>query len=90
MKLKKIILTITLLLFSIWAIAQNIDVKSFRVLLNDQSARVYNPVTDQNGEKCALIKVVTTQQGFVWEGGALGITIVENKTGEYCFNIGLN
>jgi len=30
-----------------------------------------------------LIKVVTNQKGFVWEGGILGITKVEKKTGEY-------
>ena len=65
------------------AISQNIDVKSFRVLLNDQSARVTDPVNDQNGEKCALIKVVTNQEGFAWEAGILGITNVEKKTGEY-------
>jgi len=40
-------------------------------------------VIDQNGEKCALIKVVTTQTGFGWEGGMLGITKVLKKTGEY-------
>ena len=63
--------------------AQKIDVKSFQTLPNDQTARIHNPVKDQNGEKCALIKVVTTQEGFVWEGGTLGITKVEKKTAEY-------
>lgn len=27
--------------------------------------------------------MVTTQQGFVWEGGTLGIIKIEKKTGEY-------
>jgi hypothetical protein len=63
--------------------AQEISVKSFDVLPNDMDARVNHPVKDQNGEKCALIKVVTDQEGFVWEGGMLGITKVEKKTGEY-------
>src|SRR6056297_1980024 len=85
--MKQITIPIQLLLFSlIFAITgytQNIDVKDFQVLPNDQTARVYHPIADQNGEKCALIKVVTNQTGFVWEGGALGITKVEKKTGEY-------
>ena len=46
-------------------------------------ARVNHPVKDQNGEKCALIKVVTDQKGFAWEAGMLGITEVKKKTGEY-------
>ena len=63
--------------------AQHISVKSFEVLPKDQDARVTSPVTDQNGEKCALIKVVTNRSGFVWEGGMLGITKTVKKTGEY-------
>ncbi len=75
---------LSLLLFSVFSVsAQNISVKSFEVLPNDMDARVNYPVKDQNGEKCALIKVVTDQEGFVWEGGMLGITRVEKKTGEY-------
>ena len=71
-----------LMVLSDVAFSQSIDVKSFQRLPNDQTARVHHPVTDQNGEKCALIKVVTTQKGFVWEGGTLGITKVESKTAE--------
>ena len=63
--------------------AQQISVRSFKALPNDQAARITHPVTDQNGEKCALVKVVTNQSGFVWEGGMLGITKKINKTGEY-------
>jgi len=72
------------LLFSVNAVsAQEISIKTFKVLPGDMDARVNYPVKDQNGEKCALIKVVTDQDGFVWEGGMLGITKVEKKTGEY-------
>src|SRR6056297_3578954 len=83
MKKKITLLTFIFLIVSLFVYSQNISVKSFHVLPNDQTARVYNPVTDQNGEKCALIKVVTNQTGFVWEGGALGITKVKKKAGEY-------
>ena len=77
----------SLLLFLVFlsstGISQNISVEDFRVIPNDMDARVNYPVKDQNGEKCALIKVVTDQDGFVWEGGMLGISKVEKKTGEY-------
>ncbi len=64
-------------------LAQNISVKSFRSLPMDMTARVTDPVKDQNGEKCALIKVVTTQQGMHFEGGMLGIMKAPWKNGEY-------
>jgi uncharacterized protein (TIGR02145 family) len=83
MRYRQILLLLAILLTCAEVESQNIDVKSFKVLQNDQTARAYNPVIDQNGEKCALIKVVTTEKGFVWEGGALGITEVKKKTGEY-------
>ena len=38
---------------------------------------------DQNGDRCALIRVQTTQKGFVFEGGSLGIQRVDdNHVGE--------
>jgi hypothetical protein len=79
----KLLLTFFLFITSFGLKAQNISVRSFQALPNDQTARVTDPVTDQNGEKCALIKVVTNQSGFVWEGGMLGITKTVKKTGEY-------
>jgi len=81
--MKKLILFVTfsILFFSI-SLSQ-IAVESFRILPTDQTARITDPVIDQNGEKCALIKVVTTQTGFGWEGGMLGITKVLKKTGEF-------
>ncbi|HHJ11512.1 MAG TPA: PEGA domain-containing protein, partial [Bacteroidetes bacterium] len=83
MNARHIFFTTALLLISAGVLSQSISVASFRVLPNDQTARVTYPVTDQNGEKCALLKVVTGQQGFAWEAGTLGITKVEKKTGEY-------
>ncbi len=83
MKPKYLLLTPLFLLIFLAVNAQNVSVKAFQTLPNDQTARVHHPVKDQNGEKCALIKVVTTQKGFVWEGGTLGITKVEKKTGEF-------
>ncbi|HSH51234.1 MAG TPA: PEGA domain-containing protein, partial [Bacteroidales bacterium] len=82
MKYKFSILAFILML-SLSSNAQNISVKSFRMLPNDMDARVNFPKTDQNGEKCTIIKVVSTEQGFVWEGDALGIVDTKFKTSEY-------
>lgn len=65
------------------ASSQSIAVKSFRILEKDQEARVISPKTDQNGKKCAIIKVVTSQTGFVFDFGMIGNAIAtEQKTGE--------
>ena len=37
---------------------------------------------DQNGEVAALIKVVTTQTGFTFDGGTLGIVKTKQTPGE--------
>ena len=39
-------------------------------------------VKDQNGNLCALIKVETTQKGFTFEVGILGVTSTVEKPGE--------
>ena len=64
-------------------IGQDIMVKSFRQLSFDMDARINFPKTDQNGEKCAIIKVVTTETGFSWDPDMLGIVKSEKKIGEY-------
>ena len=64
------------------AIGQQLSVKSFRALLNDMDARQNFREMDQNGELCAIIKVVTPESGFQFEIGSLGITKTEQKTGE--------
>ena len=64
--------------------AQNrIIVDSFKVLETDLDANVVAPKKDQNGDKCAIIKVVTSQTGFSWDIGMLGIVSSEYKNGEY-------
>ena len=40
------------------------------------------PIKDQNGEVCALIRIVTTDKNFMFEPDALGIVARENKPGE--------
>lgn len=69
-------------LFASLSNAQNINVKSFRLLENDLDARVNHPKRDQNNEVCAIIKVVTTQTGFTFDVGSLGVVVTEQKAGE--------
>lgn len=61
--------------------AQQISVKSFKCLDADLTARL-EPQKDFNNEPCALIKIVTSINDFVFEPDALGITERKNKTGE--------
>ena len=42
-----------------------ISVKSFERKENDMTARIDAPKKDQNGDVCAIIKVVTLQTGFI-------------------------
>ena len=63
--------------------AQNISVASLKLLENDLTANTAGTMErDQNGEPAALIKVVTTQQGFVFDGGMVGIVKTKQGVGE--------
>ena len=77
-------LFITIFLISLmYNLFSEISVKSFRKLENDMTARVDAPKIDQNGDVCAIIKIVTTQTGFIWEPDGLGIISAEPKGAEY-------
>ena len=80
----KRLLTILLLLpCAMLMLAQSISVSSFQLLENDLTANTAGTIEpDQNGEVAALIKVVTTQTGFTFDGGALGIVKVRQTPGE--------
>lgn len=63
--------------------AQNISVKSFKLLENDLTANLKETmVVDQNGEVAALIKIITTETGFLFDVGAIGITKTVQMPGE--------
>lgn len=59
-----------------------IEVVSFNRIENDITARVTAPKRDQNGEICALIRIVTHVKDLMFEPDALGITARTNKPGE--------
>ena len=65
------------------AFAQNISVKSFKALPMDMTASsLEGKRIDQNGQVAALIKVVTTETNFTFEGGTLGIVDTKQTSGE--------
>jgi hypothetical protein len=76
-------LTFCLILLNVSPLfAQQLSVKSFRKLPNDLDARVNEPKRDQNGDVCAIIKIVTTQTGFSFDNGQIGIVKTVQKTAE--------
>jgi len=63
--------------------SQNMKVVHFGELTNDLTANRYGTSkTDENGETAALIKIVTPETGFSFDGGSLGIVAVDQKPGE--------
>ena len=79
----KIIILMMMLMGWMGLSAQGISVTSFKPLPNDLTANLAGTqVKDQNGEVAALIKVVTTQTGFTFEGGMAGIVKTKQEVGE--------
>ena len=79
----KLLLVISLFFAATATEAQNkIQVTSFNRMETDVTARITAPQRDQNGEVCALILIVTTEKGLMFEPDALGIVSRENKPGE--------
>ena len=81
--MRKFFLLTTILFACLFAMAQNIQVKSFVDLPNDMTAISMKwKRLDSNGKPAALIKIVTTETGFSFEGGRLGIVDMLEQTGE--------
>ena len=79
-----LLLFLLLQLICTTARGQQMSVSSFKLLENDLTAQNRGTmVLDQNGDKCALIRVQTTQKGFSFDVGSAGIQKVEdNHVGE--------
>lgn len=78
-----VLLMLCCVAFVLQAMSQNMKVIDFKLLENDLTAIRYGTQkTDQNGEKAALIKIVTPEKGFRFDGGSLGIVATEEHTGE--------
>ena len=59
-----------------------IQISGFQRLETDVTASITPSKIDQNGEVCALIRIVTTDTDFMFEPDALGIVARENRPGE--------
>ncbi len=82
-KLMRLVLALTMIFGASAVMAQGIAVSEFRLLENDLTANLQGTMQkDHNGEVAALIKVETTEQGFVFDGGMVGIVKTIQKTGE--------
>ena len=81
---KALLLICSILITSILPVmADDISVISFKLLDTDLTANTRGTQKlDQNGEKAALIKIVTPERGFLFNGGSLGIVGTEEKAGE--------
>ena len=81
--MKRILMIALMQVCTLMVWAQGINVSSFRLLENDLDANTAGTMEkDQNGEVAALIKVVSTQTGFSFDGGTLGIVKTLQKPGE--------
>lgn len=69
-------------LAAVAAVAQTMSVAGFEERPMDMDVRVTHPVTDPNGQTCALIKVETTQTGFGFDTGVIQVVKTEQKIGE--------
>ena len=71
------------LLMALTLHAQSLVVQSFQHDETDLTAITAGTIViDQNGQKCALIKVETSQTGFSFDAGSLGVVKTEQKVGE--------
>ncbi len=80
---RTITLTVLLTVMTLTAMAQNMKVVEFKLLESDLTAITRGTQKmDQNGETAALIKIVTPEQGFTFDGGSLGVVATEEHAGE--------
>lgn len=81
---KRIVIITIAILFSTFGRAQKISVSRFILAESDLTAQNRNTsVEDQNGDKCALIRIQTTQKGFSFDVGSAGVQKVDdNHVGE--------
>lgn len=80
--MKRILFLLSLLISLSFSTFSQISIKSFELLETDLDASTYYPKKDFNSKTCAIIKVFTTQIGFRFDNGSLGIVATEQKTAE--------
>ena len=79
----KIFYTLMCLLSTVFIYAQTMSVVAFEQDITDNTANTPGTIVyDQNGDKCALIKIETPEVGFSFDVGLLGIVKAEQRVGE--------
>lgn len=75
---------LTLLMFiSVIGYGQTMTISEFTFDESDLTATTSGSIVlDQNGNKCALIKIETTEFGFSFDAGSLGVVKTEQHVGE--------
>lgn len=82
-KILRFVLLFLLIAVPMIATAQELAVAEFSLDENDLTANLNGTTKyDQNGEKCALIKIFTTATGFTFDVGSLGVADMVQKPGE--------
>ncbi len=82
--MKKLIVLFSLIILAVVALAQGtMSVKSFKELANDLDAldAKYEKM-DFNGERAAIIKIVTNEKGFTFDVGSVGVVASVQHVGE--------
>ena len=77
--MKRIYFILFIIVNAQFVIAQDIEVKKFELLKDDQTAATYR--NDQNGNPCALLIVQSLKEGLEFEGWVVGD--VERKENDY-------
>lgn len=71
------------ILFAMQAAAQNLKVTDFKALPNDLTANTPGSEQyDRNGDKCAVIKVITPEKGFLFDTGFMDLAERQEHAGE--------
>lgn len=79
LKINRLTILAVIMLFVFKANGQTISVTNFYLAENDLTAQGRNTsVLDQNGDRCALIRVQTTQKGFFFDVGSAGVQKVDD------------
>lgn len=83
-EMRRLLITLMLTGMAVLCYAQQgLSVESFRYLEKDLTALTHETEReDQNGNRAALIKIVTPERGFVFDGGMLGVVDVVEQEGE--------
>lgn len=72
------------ILFSVTGYSQSMSVASFKLDEKDLTANTHGTMkSDLNGDKCAIIKIETTERNFTFDVGSIGITEVVNQNAEH-------